>query len=124
MIVKLNFIQNKRERMNREERRYEREVVRYMKKVNKIKPNSLVVAYNPYVQEMTQEEKKQYYHPFKEYQMLMYLGEIQNFKGHGVYADCQGKVHFSHHIENFKLYDHDEDYKYIYGDEKEIKENI
>lgn len=41
-------------------------------------------------------------YPFHPGQVLVYLGEIPNMKGHCVVADIQtGKIHTGFHIENF-----------------------
>jgi hypothetical protein len=45
--------------------------------------------------------KKKY--PFRQNQILVFLGEIPNMKGHCIVADIQtGKIHSGYHSKNFR----------------------
>lgn len=39
---------------------------------------------------------------------LIYLGEITNMKGHGIFIGKSGKVYFGYHISNFRELSEDE----------------
>lgn len=57
---------------------------------------SLVVFEPPHITAKTK-------YPFRPNQLLVFLGEIPNMRGHCIVADTQtGKIHSGFHIENFR----------------------
>ena len=43
-------------------------------------------------------------YPWMHGEQLLYLGEIENCKGHGVYMQHSGKFHHGYHLDNFFEY--------------------
>jgi hypothetical protein len=40
-------------------------------------------------------------YPWLKGENLLYLGEIENMKGHGIFVRNDGKVHYGYHIDDF-----------------------
>lgn len=55
--------------------------------------NTLVQFINPF---------KESFYPFEDKEILLYLGEVKNMKGHCIVANKEGKIFWGYHIENFK----------------------
>jgi hypothetical protein len=49
---------------------------------------------------------KQY--PFKRNEQLLYLGEVINMRGHGIFVNEKGIVFWGYHLENFRQIRDDE----------------
>jgi len=63
-------------------------------------PNSIVVAV---VGNDPREAMHGVKYPWKKGDGLLYLGEISNMPGHCVVSTRDGKIHWGHHTENFRL---------------------
>ncbi len=63
----------------------------------KLKPNSIVVHDFPHEESI-----------FKNGEPVLYLGEIRNMKGHGIFVKRNGEIHWGWHIERFRYPKEDE----------------
>ena len=71
------------------------------KKITKLIPNMIVKFVFDYPGEVNQ-------YPFQDGEMLLYLGEIENMRGHCIVVNRKGKVFWGFHTENFVIPTEDE----------------
>lgn len=74
-----------------------------MKKFKMYKPLTMVRVMEWYRKEMKDYAKTAYYKSFLAERHFVYMGEITNMQGHGIYAGASGKMYMGFHPENFEV---------------------